>query len=235
VPFLLGLAIAPIGIWLRRQLREAEPPPQLRTARGVFAAVWNDHRRTVIAGAISIAGGSAATYVIGFYLPTYAVRELGVEPQAALFAAALNGAIMFLLSPLFGALSDRYGRRATIAAARVVLLVALYPCFRALNASPDATTLLIVVAILSIALTAQGSAVITMLPELFPRAIRASGMSLIYSIGVALFGGFAPFLCAWLLQATGDLYVPVWYLWATTIASLVALYMLPDRTGKELE
>ncbi|MGP4131736.1 hypothetical protein OJE16_19135 [Pantoea tagorei] len=48
--------------------------------------------------------------------------------------------------------------------------------------------------------------------EAFPRQVRASGMALVYAIGVTLFGGFAQFNVTWLLNVTGEAMAPAWYL-----------------------
>ncbi|MDB5829089.1 MAG: transporter, partial [Variovorax sp.] len=62
-----------------------------------------------------------------------------------------------------------------------------------------------------------------------------SGMSLVYSVGVALFGGFSPLISAWLLNATGNKLAPAWYLVVMTLISLVGLLWLKDHTGKDID
>lgn len=54
---------------------------------------------------LSVVGGTAAGYVVTFYMPTYAIRELGMQPTAALLGAALVGLLSFALAPLFGGFS----------------------------------------------------------------------------------------------------------------------------------
>ena len=76
----------------------------------------------------------------------------------------------------------------------------IYPGFLWLNVSPTPAVLFTVVGLLSIALVVQTVPGITMLPEMFPKHVRASGMSLVYSVGVALFGGFSPFISTWLVE-----------------------------------
>ena len=70
---------------------------------------------------------------------------------------------------------------------------------------------------------------------MFPKAVRASGMSLVYSVGVALFGGFAPFISTWLLNATGSKLAPAWYLVVMTLVSLLGLLWLRDHTGRDID
>jgi hypothetical protein len=74
-----------------------------------------------------------------------------------------------------------------------------------------------------------------MLPEMCPKRVRASGMSLVYSVGVALFGGFAPFISTWLVNATGSKLAPAWYLVAMTLVSLLGLLWLRDHTGRDID
>jgi len=168
-------------------------------------------------------------------MPTYAVRELGLAPSVALFGAAITGLILFLASPLVGALSDRVGRKPLIFWSRLFLVLLIYPGFFWLNASPTPVVLFVVLGVLSLGLVGQTAPSITMLPEMFPKAVRASGMSLVYSVGVALFGGFAPFISTWLLNATGSKLAPAWYLVAMTAVSLLGLGWLRDHTGRDID
>jgi MFS family permease len=239
VPFFLGMLIAPVGMYIRRHLEEsleiADAPAGAAPRRSSLAEVCGDHGKTVLAGVLSTIGGTVAAYVVTFYMPTYAIRELGLPPPVALFGAALVGLLSFGLAPFIGRWSDRAGRKSLIVWARVALLVLIYPGFFWLNASPTPAVLFIVVGVLSSLLVMQTVPGITMLPEMFPKHVRASGMSLVYSVGVALFGGFSPFISAWLLNATGNKLAPAWYLLAMTLVSLLGLLWLKDFTGRDID
>lgn len=168
-------------------------------------------------------------------MPTYAVRELGLPPTVALFGAVLTGLLSFVLAPLVGVASDRVGRKPLIVWGRVAMALMIYPAFWWLNASPSAAVLFIVVGLLSTALVVQTVPAITMLPEMFPKHVRASGMSLVYSVGVALFGGFSPFVSTWLVGASGNKLAPAWYLLGMTLVSLLGLLWLKDFTGRDID
>ncbi|MFD1560241.1 MFS transporter [Paraburkholderia silviterrae] len=59
-------------------------------------------------------GGTGASYVVSFYMPTYAIREFGMSPAFALSAAALTGALTLVIAPWVGRWSDRIGRKPLI-------------------------------------------------------------------------------------------------------------------------
>jgi MFS family permease len=239
VPFVVGMLIAPVGMYIRRHLEESlQIAPESATAprrESSLKIVCSQHGKTVLAAILALVGGTTAAYVVTFYMPTYAVRELGLTPSVALFGAALTGLISFAFAPFVGLLSDRVGRKPLILWSRVFLVVLIYPGFLWLNASPTPAVLFIVLGVLSLGLVGQTVPGITMLPEMFPKAVRASGMSLVYSVGVALFGGFAPFISTWLLNATGSKLAPAWYLVIMTLVSLLGLLWLRDHTGRDID
>ncbi len=238
VPFFIGMLIAPVGMYIRRHLHESleiVPDASAKRRESSLRIVCTQHGGTVLAAILTMVGGTTAAYVITFYMPTYAVRELGLAPSVALFGAAITGLILFVVSPLVGALSDRVGRKPLILWSRVLLVLLIYPGFLWLNASPTPAVLFAVLGVLSLGLVGQTAPSITMLPEMFPKAVRASGMSLVYSVGVALFGGFAPFISTWLLNATGSKLAPAWYLVAMTAVSLLGLIWLRDHTGRDID
>ncbi|RQO48722.1 MFS transporter [Variovorax sp. KBW07] len=239
VPFILGMLIAPVGMYIRRHLEESLhiSPEEAAAPRrqSSLAIVCTQHGKTVLAAILALVGGTTAAYVVTFYMPTYAVRELGLTPSVALIGAAITGLISFALAPFVGKLSDVVGRKPLILWSRVALAIVIYPAFLWLNASPTPTVLFVVLAALSVGLVAQTVPGITMLPEMFPKAVRASGMSLVYSVGVALFGGFAPFVSTWLVNATGSKLAPAWYLVVMTVVSLLGLLWLRDHTGRDID
>ncbi|MFC0225879.1 hypothetical protein [Serratia aquatilis] len=96
---------------------------------------------------------------------------------------------------------------------------------------PHPAVLLAVVLVLT-SLTTLGS-VPTMLvtSELFPKSIRAVGFSVVYSLGVAIFGGFAQYFASQSIELTGSLLAPSGYLMLATLVSLLVVPRLKE-TGK---
>ncbi len=241
VPFALGMLIAPVGAYIRRRLEEthtgesARPAPGRVRSNGRVATLCREHGRAVVVAIMITMGGTGASYVVSFYMPTYAIREFGMSPAVALSAAALTGALAFGCAPLVGRWSDRVGRKPLIVAGRIALVLLIYPAFAWLKASPTPAVLFTVVGLLTVVLAIQAVPSITILPEMFPESVRATGMSLVYSVGVAIFGGFAPFISTWLVNASGNKVAPAWYLIVVALVSMAGLPYLRDRTGETID
>jgi MFS transporter, MHS family, proline/betaine transporter len=225
VPFLLGVLIVPVGLWLRTALEETHANEDHEKTRKVssLSLAFRQHLGKIVAGVGLIIGGTAANAVVVLYMATYAVTQLKLAPTTGLMAGIMAGIMTLIAAPIGGALSDKIGRRTVAAISYLLILLLIYPAFLYLNASPTLGTLLAVVAVLAITLA-----------EIFPAEVRATGMSLVYALGVAIFGGFGQFIVTWLISATGSPIAPAYYVMACSLATLLALKFIPEMKGKAL-
>ena len=258
VPFVIGMAMGPIGIYIRRHLDETLPGVEdgAASGSGVAAAsrpalqsasqpashpasqpvrqLFREHSRVIATGVLTTIGGTAANYIVLFYLSTYAIRILHWPMSSALWAAWTAAVVTVICSPFAGALSDRVGRKRVLWVSRVLLIVAVYPAFMMINASPTVPVLLSVVAGLAVLVAFTAVPNIVMLPEMFPREIRATGMSIVYCLGVSIFGGFAQFFATWLIQVSGSNLAPAWYLIGCGLVSLLPLPLMRETAGRDI-
>ena len=226
----------PIGLWLRSALEETHAnEEEAETAQlSSLREALRHHWRQLLLGVMLVVGGTAANAVIVLYMATYAARQLGMSPTSGLLAGLVAGVVTLIASPIAGALSDRIGRKAVIALSYLLIALLIYPAFLLLNASPTLGMLLAVVAVLSVLNAAGAAPVILMLTEIFPTEVRATGMSLVYALGVALFGGFGQFIVTWLIQALATPLAPAYYVIGCCISSLIAIAVLPETARKSL-
>ena len=175
VPFVIGILTVPVGAYIRRNLEETlEPQPAPGAARArsdhqPLRRVLAGHKGAVAKGILLVIGGMVCAQIIGFYMPAYANKELGLPATSTLSASVVLGAIGFVAAPFVGLLADRVGRKRVIFWARAATVAALLPCFQWLVSAPSSARLMTVIALLAILLALQTAPVITMLPELFPR------------------------------------------------------------------
>jgi len=222
VPFLFGLLIGPVGYYIRRHLDETlefQSAPTISTP--LREALSGGKKRLLVAlGTIVLLTVAAYTSV---YMPTYAIRELGLAPAAGFLAGSIASAIQIVLVPVTGALSDRVGRLPIATAAVVAILASVHPLFAWLVARPAIESLLFVQAIIGIFVAAYAGSIPALICELFPTCMRTTAVSMSYSLAVAIFGGFAPFIIAALIDVTGSSLVPSYYLMFAAVVSLVAV------------
>ena len=236
IPFLAGILIVPVGLWLRRALEETHANEQDARTRNVssLSLSMTQHFGKILAGIGLVIGGTAANAVVVLYMATYAVTQLKMDPSSGLLAGITAGFVTLLAAPIGGALSDRFGRKRVTLVSYLLILLLIYPGFLAINASPTVATLLLVVAGLAVLNAIGGATVIITLAEIFPTEVRATGMSLVYALGVAIFGGFGQFIVTWLIQSTGSPIAPAYYVMACALATIVALRSIPEMKGVSL-
>jgi MFS family permease len=107
-----------------------------------------------------------------------------------------------------GAVSDRVGRKPLLLACTIALLVSAYPVMLWLTADPSFSRLLITELWLSFLYASYNGAMVVYLTELMPASVRTSGFALAYSLATAIFGGFTPALCTWLIHTTHNPAIP---------------------------
>jgi MFS transporter, MHS family, proline/betaine transporter len=222
IPFLFGLLIGPVAYYIRRHTDETTEFRSARTSGSPLReAVAGNKKRLLIAfGTVILC--TVAMYTV-LFMPTYAIRQLGLPASGSFVASLLTGAIQVVLIPIVGHISDRHGRLPIAFASAIAILLAIYPMFAWLQAVPTLPTLLTVQAIIGVMLAGYMGGLAALMSELFPTRLRTTGLSVSYSFGVAIFGGFAPFINAWLIEMTGNKTAPSFYLMLAALISIAAL------------
>jgi MHS family proline/betaine transporter-like MFS transporter len=222
IPFLFGVLIGPIGIYIRNHLEDATPPPaadQDSPIRQIFL----HQKLRVILGIGALAVSTAINYLIVF-MPTYVVKTLNLPAIVGFEATLAGGIAVVLLTPIAGMVSDRIGRTTHMIAINVVMLVSITPAFLLLTKNPTPSVIIIAVLWLATLKALYFGPLAALMSELLPAATRATGLGLGYNIGVTVFGGMGPVTMTWLgtIAFIGDL-SPAWYLTLVGFLSLAAL------------
>ncbi len=222
VPFVFGLLLGPIAYYIRSRVDETPEFLAAQTTNSPLRDTFAGQKTRLLIAIGIVVLGTVATYVV-LFMPTYGVKQLALPASLTFSAVVLTGLIQMIGAPIVGHLSDRVGRTGIMLAAAVLMLVLIYPAFAWLVAEPSAGTLFAVLVGMGILVTSYFAALPGLLSEIFPVATRTTGMSLAYNIAVAIFGGFGPFIIAWLINETGLKVAPSFYLMFAALVSFVAL------------
>ena len=229
IPFIFGLLIGPVAYYIRRHIDETLEFRTTQHSKTPLREVLSDSKKRLLISFGTVILCTVAMYTV-LFMPTYATRQLGLPAAGSFMASLLTGAIQMVLIPVVGALSDRHGRLPMAFASSIAILLASYPMFAWLAAVPTLQTLLMVQAIIGVLLAGYMGGLPALMSDLFPTRLRTTGLSISYSFGVAIFGGFAPFIIAWLIAVTGSKLAPSFYLMLAAAISLAAL-MAARRLG----
>jgi MHS family proline/betaine transporter-like MFS transporter len=228
VPFLFGLLIGPIGLYIRKHVGETpefrEQGPPSAPLRQMFTDHWD--RLLMCMGIVILS--TSSNYII-LYMPTYAIKQLHLPQSLGFTATMIGGLLLMFCAPFFGHLSDRVGRLRMMVVVSVLFAVSAYPAFVLLVANPSLAGIIGIVCWLSLLKAAYSGTLPALMAELFPTATRSTGIAFAYNTSVPIFGGFAPFIAAWLVAVTGSPLAPSYYLIVTALLSLAMLVIIHMR------
>lgn len=234
IPFVLGSLIVPLLFYIRRTLQETEAFEKRSVAHtptlGEIYRGLMSHWKLVLNAVLLVTLTSVMFYLITAYTPTYGKNVLNLTGRDAFIVTVCVGISNFIFVPVMGAVSDRFGRVRTLMVFSVLVALTAYPAMAWLVQEPSFDRMLGVLLWLSFLYGGYQGVMVVSLTEMMPAYVRASGFSIAYSLAQAIFGGFTPAVCTWLIHSTGDKAMPGAWLAAAAVLSVLGVWML-HRSG----
>ncbi|MDQ0988908.1 MFS transporter [Streptomyces sp. V3I7] len=232
IPFLASAVLIGIGLYVRMRVMESPSFTEVKEERVVVRQpVWSVLRhqwRTVLTSAFVRMSEQAPFYLFITFVLTYGTEKLGL-PKGDLLDYTLVAAAVGLVSvPLFGHLSDRYGRRRVYGVGIVCVALFAFPYFSLLDTKSSGLVLVAIVVSL-IFHDIQYGPQAALIAEGFGTNVRYSGAGLGYQLASVIAGGPAPLIAAAILEHTGSSTGISWYIIACCVVSMAALLFMPRQ------
>ena len=232
IPFLLSILLVGMSLYIRLSLRESPMFQKLKTAgktstnplRESFVNPFN--RKWVILALLGATMGQGVVWYTGQFYALYYLQNIFkvnlVDSNLIVGVAILCATPLFIV---FGALSDRIGRKPIMLAGMALAVLTYYPIYltmqqyapwvgndaKTVSAAYSPFALGVLVFIQVVYVTMVYGPIAAFLVELFPTKIRYTSMSLPYHIGNGVFGGLVPIIGLSLIQATGNNFAGLWW------------------------
>jgi MHS family alpha-ketoglutarate permease-like MFS transporter len=199
VPFITGAALALVAWWVRRNIDETPDFRALSDSakRGLRLAELRKHWRPVLLVFGLTTGGTLAFFTYTVYMHNYLVNTVGLSAQQSAWVSLSTLTLFMLVQPLFGALSDRIGRRALLLWFGIAGTFGTWPLLAALAHTRSETTAFLLLAFALMIVSGYTSVCSVVKAEIFPARLRALGVGVPYAIATALFGGTAGYAGLW--------------------------------------
>lgn len=235
IPFLLSAVLLVAGLIMRAKVSETpvfeNKRAEVRRERAPIKQVLRTPKLAILAIVFNLAAGIGG-YVIITYGPAY-LEGRGIPPTVGYVGLLVTGAFEVVLAPLWGLLSDRFGRRPVYIAGCAGLFVFIYPVFLLFDTGNTGLILLAMVIGYSVFAVILSALSQTIMSELFDTGARYTGVSVGYQFG-GVITGTAPFVATALAGATnGHPWSIAAYVMLVAVISSVAVYLLPEGSHRD--
>lgn len=235
VPFLLAIPLGLVGWYLRSKLDESPVFTEVAETehpQGGLLKLITDYRRELLTLGGLVIALNVVNYTLLAYMPTYVHGTIGVSNTETTAMVLIGQLVMALVLPLSGGLSDRIGRRPMWLISLVGLAVFSIPMYWLMGKGIGWAILGFIV--LGLLYVPQLSTISATFPAIFPTHVRYAGFALSYNLSTAIFGGTAPLISQWVIDATHWDLFPAYFMVGSCIIGLVAWAFLRETVGASL-
>ncbi|QQN78713.1 MFS transporter [Streptomyces sp. XC 2026] len=237
IPFLLSLPLIVVALLARNKLEDSEAflttKQEDATAKAPLTEVLTRYRPQVLKVTLLAIGSNCGYWVGLIFMNIYLTSELGY-PKSSTFW--IMGGISFFvacLMPVFGGLSDTWGRKKVITIGYTGYAVLVVPAMLVMGIGSFPLAVLAMI-VLALPMPIVQSVTYPTYAEQFPTRVRYTGLSFSFNIGTIIGGGLTPYLATWLIATTGNLLAPGFLLMGAAAMALITLRTVPESSKLEL-
>ena len=238
VPFLLGIALTGVGLYIRLNIMESPLFAKLQETAPERPAPLREvvckHPRNILLAMGARFAENATFYVFSGFMLVYAVKHLELSREMILNGIIIAAAVQLVTIPCFGALSDRVGRRPVhLFGAAFMALIAI-PFFWLVDTQNQHLIWLALALALGIGHAAMYGPQAAYLSEMFGTRVRYSGVSIGYQLASPLAGGLAPIIATALLNRYGEPWPIAQYVIVVSLITMVSVYLATETFRKDI-
>ena len=238
VPFLFSILLVGVGLVIRVKISEspvfAEVKESGTQARTPVLEAIRTHRRSILLVMGMRVAENSAGYLVTVFGLTYVTEEIGLSDTLGLIGVMLAALVQFCLTPLYGALSDRIGRRPVYMFGAGLLALVGFPFFWLLNTATVPLVWFGFVLAFAVANGAMFATQPAFFSELFGTRVRYSGISLGYQFAAVFAGGLAPFIATALFAAAGSYWPVALHIVIVGVISFVSVVLATETFREEI-
>lgn len=243
LPFLISIVLAAVGLYIRLNASEspaflaakAEAERKQEKQKAPIPVVFKDHRKPLLIALFARFAEAGNYYLFTVFLLSYVVTTLKLPPVYGLLAVMIGSALNIVMIPVFGAISDRIGRKPTFFFGAFVIIVSAWPIFALIQTGQQ----IALIAGVAVFLALGHAAVYSVLPafycELFPTEVRYTGISVGYQTAAILLAGFTPVIASTLVLWAGDTWPLVVIIVITTAIAATAVAAAKESKNFDLD
>ncbi|OEC87182.1 MFS transporter [Acinetobacter sp. YK3] len=224
IGFFIGLAVIPLGLYLRRYMEESEVLVQDQANKVVPKLTFGQIFQRVMLVASLSGFGSAVVYLVIIFMPSFAKQGMGIEPVIGTASSTLATLFIIIFSIIGGIWSDKSNRMVVMYTGVILCAFIGIPLYEYLLAVPSASRLFLFQLVCASGLGLMIGGYFPFISDYFPARQRALGIGLGYNVGVTLFGALSPIVSTYALSK-GNLQAPVIYLSVAAIISITSLLL----------
>ncbi len=225
--FLLGGVLGLLGFYMRLWVSETPVFENIASRKKLLLAPFTSVLKTAYPFVILtfFLGGAASSivYLVKTYINNFYSSIMHMDNTSSLLYLSFTSIIMMCTMPISGALSDRFGKIKILVISTSLIFILSTPVLYLMSTNNSAYQLLALAALGIFAGLVSGTAYIFVI-SLFTPEQRYSGVGFSYNLGIAVFGGTSPMIARWLVETTGKLYSPAFYLMFTSGLFLLIIY-----------
>ncbi|MBG6216734.1 MFS family permease [Arthrobacter sp. CAN_A6] len=237
VPFLLSVVLIVVGYLIRRAVSESPVFKELAARKAESKAplreLFRKNTREVLLAAVIFIGNNAAGYLVIAFFISYATGTLEMPLVPVLLATTLASFGWLIFTMVGGWLSDRIGRVRTFQLGYALIFVWMLPLFMLVDTG-DIVLYGVGLFVLTIGLGLSYGPMSAMYAEMFPAAVRYSGISIGYALGAILGGAFAATVAQLLLKTYEWSGAVAIYIMVLCAISFIGVSMVRETKGAPL-
>ena len=237
VPFLVSIAIVAVGLVIRLRILETPAFARLKAtrseARQPILEVLRRYPRQVLLAAGARFAENGGFYIYSVFMLVYATQHVHIDRSVALNGIMIAAACELPIIPLYGALSDRVGRRPVYLFGAIATAVLAYPLFWLFDTGSTVLVWLALLLVFLLSHAAMYAPQAAFLAELFGTRVRYSGASLGAQLSSVVAGGLSPFIATALLAQFGRSALAL-YLIFMAVVTIIAVVAAAETLHHEI-
>ena len=239
IAFLISAVLVAVGLYIRLKIMETPAFTRIQESNKLvhvpFFELWRTHGKNTLLGLGARYIEGVTFNIFGVFVVGYLAGTLGLPRQTALAGVMIASAIMIVMLPIYGNLSDKIGRRRMFGVAGILIGILSFPAFWLMQTKEPLMIWIAIAVPFAFVYPAVYGPQAALFSELFDTRVRYTGISFVYQFSGIYASGLTPIIATALLPMGGNKpWLICLYVLAVSIVSALSVFAMTEAHKRDM-